>query len=88
MTIETKKEQPMFNDSKMKLPENSKNTTTPQRLERMKKQAKKWLIIAGLMLLMSLAIIIMGVHIGANGEGKWHTESIVWLVNVFSSLSS
>jgi len=41
---------------------------------------KKSLIWLCALALVSMAIVGLGVHLGANGQGKWYTEVVVWLV--------
>ncbi len=51
---------------------------------RRKTSPAKWamaiLIIIGLI---ALAIVLAGVHIGARGQGRWYTETVLWAAKLF-----
>lgn len=53
--------------------------------DRMKQRMKRGMVVLGLLLLGALVLVLLGVHLGANGEGAWYAESVVWVVNLFSS---
>lgn len=44
---------------------------------------KKGLLWLGLLAFFSLVIVCFGIHLGANGEDKWYTDAVVWLVTKF-----
>ncbi len=46
---------------------------------------KKGIIWLCTIALICLAIVGLGVHIGAHGEGQWYTEAVLWIVKMLES---